>query len=426
MSGICLDLSPVGMSTEFDGSPDALESGAQTLRSTATTLDAAAANIRRLTENGNELESQAFSALAERSSEVHGTMGKVALRYRLMATATQKFAEVLRTEQQTAARLVGEAAEARNAYTHASQQHSQARLLARDPEPSSQQRALVLSQQANVAANRANAGLESAKQQLRAAAQRVNDANKSASEEIRSAMEVSGLDDTLWDKICYVGAKIGEAAAAAAKWIWDNIDTICLVLDIVALVLMFIPGLGTVAGGVLKALTVLTRVARGISIARQGLGAIEQFRQGDVAGGVGAVAMIGAGFVLGKAVGKSHYVRGKSARLANKTFSHGGKGRPELLYQTRIGRGLHDLGERFGGPTFPKGTPLPSDFVTRHVERTTTAIRHGLIRAAEITTEVVVDKAGRRTLDRATAEGEGRPYGFTTSDQSGVTMGGRV
>ncbi len=423
MSGICLDLSPVGMSTEFDGSPDALESGAQTLRSTATTLDAAAANIRRLTENGNELESQAFSALAERSSEVHGTMGKVALRYRLMATATQKFAEVLRTEQQTAARLVGEAAEARNAYTHASQQHSQARLLARDPEPSSQQRALVLSQQANVAANRANAGLESAKQQLRAAAQRVNDANKSASEEIRSAMEVSGLDDTLWDKICYVGAKIGEAAAAAAKWIWDNIDTICLVLDIVALVLAFIPGIGTAAGALIKAVTILARVAKGVSLIKTAVEGVEKAQQGDGWGAVGSFAKIGLTLAAGpiaKKVGSASKVG--TDQIAKKMFSIDSSGK---IQQTAVGRGIHNLAERFAGPTFPAGTPLPSNFVSQHIGRTTALIQGTFTGAIEKGTKVLVKDVLPAVVEAITPKPP-RPYCFTTSGQSGVTIGGRV
>ncbi len=413
MSSFCVDLSSVGMSTEFDGSPDALASGAQTLRTSASSLDEAARNIRMLTEQGSELESEAFGALAEKSRDLHGTLAGVALRYRMMATAAQNFSDVLRTEQGNALRLLDEAAGAQRAYSSARGRHEYAKSLARDPDPTSQQRAVELAQRAGADASRANATLMAAKQQLLAAAGRIKEANETASGVVRTAMEMSGLNDSFWEKLAYLGGKIAEVAMVVGTWIWDHIDTICLVLDVLSLVLMFIPGIGTVAGGAIKLavglIKVLTTVAHTISkvkmVAEIGDDALEG-RWDQVGSGV---LKFGLSFAIGKAakgISTSRWAKSATARIANKLFSHGGQGRPEVLYQTTVGRGIHNLGEYFGGPTFPAGTPLPTNFLTQHIERTTRTIRDGLTKTGEVviknTANWALDQVFKKPVSRRT------------------------
>ncbi|HNV11157.1 MAG TPA: hypothetical protein PKN27_07485, partial [Propionibacteriaceae bacterium] len=77
-----------------------------------------------------------------------------------------------------------------------------------------------------------------------------------------------------------------------------------------------------------------------------------------------------------------------------------------VLYQTTVGRGIHNLGEYFGGPTFPAGTPLPTNFLTQHIERTTRTIRDGLTKTGEVviknTANWALDQVFKKPVSRRT------------------------
>lgn len=428
MSTFCLDMSSVGFPTEFNGSPDVLEGGARTLRDTAKQLGDAARNIQRLTEQGNEMESEAYGALADRSSAVYTTMIDAATRYRMMATAAQNFASVLREEQGNAVRLMDEVGDAQRAQSSAQSLYQEARISARDLDPAAQQRALELHSQGTRAMISANASLSAAKQQLQAAADRIHQANVKASNEVKTAMEVSGLDDSLWDKIVYLGEKISEVAFAVGKWIWDNIDTICLVLQVVALVLQFIPGIGNVAGGLLMGIGYALTVAKTISFAKKTWEITDDALEGRYAEVGAGVLKLGLSFAIGKgisALGKTGLVKKLTGSAANKIFGHGSSSSPGVINQTPVGRAIHDLGERFGGPTFPAGTPLPTNFVSQHIERTTSAIQDGLTDVAVFGAKKLVDQITTSVVDSAFSKPtQAKTYCLVTSGTTVLPGGG--
>lgn len=383
MSRFCEDLSIVGMSTEFDGCPETLDSGARTLRTTSQKLNEAASSIRKLTECGNEMESQAYGALAERSREVHDSMNKVAMRYRMMATAVSTFADVLRTEQGNARRILVDAREAKAARDRARSRYCLIQEMARTADPCTLDEARRQATETRNAYVQADTCLGNARQAIRAAAQRIKEANHKASCTIRTAMEVSGLNDSFWDKLADLGSKIWKGICAVAKFIWKHIDKICLALDIIATVIAFIPGVGTLAGLGMKLFLGLGRMAlkgaKALSALRKGSRVLSGICKAAGRGAASAVVKIGAGiqkaFKFGKKISKG--IDTFAERFAKKAFSINGG----VIQQTRFGRMIHNLGERFGGPTFRKGTPLPPDFLTQHINRTTEAIQRGTSKA---------------------------------------------
>lgn len=425
------DLSVINRSNELDGDPDELDSLARVFETNADAISNASTSIRKLTMQGNDLESEAFGSLAEKARKIDSGLYQTATRYRSMAQAVRGFSRVLREEQSAAN---GHLEGARNAYRderRAATDYATAQVMTRSVDESSRQQGMDLGRSARAQHQAAQSNLRANKAKLNAAIDRVRNANVAASGKVQDAMEQSGLDDTLLDKVVEVGKKALAIAKTVGQWVWDNLETISLVVKVLAVVTAGVPILGAVMGALSTGLLVAVKIKGFIKTGTTIWSVGRDISEGNYSGAAKTALTFGANYVAGKVIGAASKSVSKAAgsAISKQMYSVSADG---SLQSTAVGRQIHETVMKYGPKMIADGDPLPADFASMHINRTTKVIedvvtagtnkvvKDGLKSVYRPVRDVVVDEvSGWLTpLDR-------RPYLYETCHIGGSSFGGR-
>ncbi len=261
------DLSFAGVGDQLEGDPAGIRDGAADMHRAGENLGNAARAVNKLVSSSDEIVSKAFDAIGEKAGIATSKLSDAGHRYRRIAEELNGFAAVLETEQANARRHAETAQEAKGRMDRAEAAYNKARVKAMTVDQDAQNSAVADAEQASSHFDSANADYSQAISSIQAAASRVAEANNKAASAIESISNVSGLEDSFLDRLCAAVKAVVDTIVKIGKWIWDNIDTICLVLDIVSLVLMCIPGVNAAVGAlklIVTAVNFLSKAAKAI------------------------------------------------------------------------------------------------------------------------------------------------------------------
>ena len=262
--GLGCDVSFAGVGNNLDGEPSEIQDGAKRMTTAGNQLIDASHAVDKLVNSSDEITSDAFKAIGEKGVVATQQLRAAGMRYQGMARALQEFAGVLDEEQRKARAAVQRAQAAKQRRDAARQNYENARKAARTFDKEAQKAAVDHATKAVEQHKAADCDYQKEVKIIQDAASRVQEANKDACSKLVTASDNAGLDDSLFDKLKDFVSKVVNIVVKIGKWIWDHIDEICMVLDIVCFVLAFVPGLN-LAAGVVKALTTLARVANALS-----------------------------------------------------------------------------------------------------------------------------------------------------------------
>jgi hypothetical protein len=262
--GLGCDVSFAGVGNNLDGEPSEIQDGAKRMTTAGNQLIDASHAVDKLVNSSDEITSDAFKAIGEKGVVATKQLRAAGMRYQGMARALQEFAGVLDEEQRKARAAVQRAQAAKQRRDAAKQNYENARKAARTFDKEAQKAAVDHATKAVEQHKAADCDYQKEVKIIRDAASRVQEANKDACSKLVTASDNAGLDDSLFDKLKDFVSKVVNIVVKIGKWIWDHIDEICMVLDIVSFVLAFIPGLNAIAG----ALKTLTMVAKLLSKAK--------------------------------------------------------------------------------------------------------------------------------------------------------------
>lgn len=407
------DLSPIGKSNELDGEPGNLNKMVRAFRTNADAISDANLNIQKLTIQGNEMESKAFGALAEKAREIDSGMQKAALRYRLMATAIGSFSSVLREEQSKVGEVLENTRQAQRTEAQAKADYETARSWVRSVDESTREQGLELGDAAASRHASAQSSIAHNKARLLDAITRVREANGTASEKVKNAMESSDLDDSLIDKIVDAGKKVIEAVKNVGKWIWDNLEVITLAVKLIALVTAPIPGVGAVFGAVAAGLVIAVKIKTAITTVKTAVSIVKDVAEGNYSEAGKAALTLGISLVAKKLIGKA------AGSVSQRMYSLSKEG---VLQSTEAGRQVHQVVMKWGPEMLKDSDPLPEDFASMHINRTTgvindvvkTGLSH-LVKAGKSAVETIGEEA---SADQSRST-ELRPYASVTCGAGG-------
>jgi hypothetical protein len=297
---VCHDWSPLKYSADpIPGDPDQVEAAAKSYATTADSVNQVSDYLANL--DGDGQRSDTITALMARSRELSGQLLSVSGRYSETAAALLYYAPELRAAQAMADSAISEGAPAES-------QRKQAANNAQDIylgwmttlDPNS---AKEFEDSYNVAKQRASAAayeVSLARNKVEEAIRRRDAAAEHAKSLIESAIVNSPMTDSVLDKFKEVLDKAADILTKVGKWIWDNIDTISLVLTVAAAVLAFIPGLDVIA----PVLLALSKVATIIGRVKAAAGVVKSVTTAVKTGDWSGVVATGAAALAGWAVGK--------------------------------------------------------------------------------------------------------------------------
>ena len=262
--GLGCDVSFAGVGNNLDGEPSEIQDGAKRMTTAGNQLIDASHAVDKLVNSSDEITSDAFKAIGEKGVVATKQLRAAGMRYQGMARALHEFAGVLEEEQRKARAAAQRAQAAKQRRDAAKQNYENACKAARTFDKEAQKAAVDHATKAVEQHKAADCDYQKEVKIIQDAASRVQEANKDACSKLVTASDNAGLDDSLFDKLKDFVSKVVNIVVKIGKWIWDHIDEICMVLDIVCFVLAFVPGLN-LAAGVVKALTTLARVANALS-----------------------------------------------------------------------------------------------------------------------------------------------------------------
>ena len=320
---VCHDWSPLKYSSDpIPGDPDQVESAASSYATTADTINEVSDYLANL--DGDGQRSDTITALMARSRELSGQLLSVSGRYSETASALRYYAPELRAAQAMADSAISEGAPAESQRKQAAsnaQDIYQGWMTTLDPNTAkefedsyrmAQQRATAAAHEVSVARNK-----------VEEAIRRRDAAAEHAKSLIESAIVNSPMNDSVLDRFKEVLDKAADILTKVGKWIWDNIDTISLVLSIAAVVVAFIPGLNVIA----PVLELLANGASALAKAKAVVGVaqavVKGATTGDWTGAISLGAASLAGFALGKVGGAIASHTGGIGALANAVMSKG-------------------------------------------------------------------------------------------------------
>ncbi len=315
----CHDWSLLGYGSDpIPGDPDAVEAAAKSYASTSDTILQVSDYLANL--DGSGQQSKTITALKARSRELSGQLQNVSTRYSETAAALRYYAPELRAAQEIAdaAFAQGEPAERerKEAAQNAWNLWSGWKVTL---EPSQAKQFEDSYYLAKHQAENAKHNVDAAKTKIQEAIRRRDDAANAAKSMISTAINNSPVTDSLLDKFKEVFDKGVEILTNVGKWIYDNIDTISLVLTIAATVVAFIPGLNVIAPALFflsKVATVISKVKSVITVVKSIVTAV---KTGDFSGLVASGAAALAGMAVGKLGGA---IAGKLASGAKSLAGH--------------------------------------------------------------------------------------------------------
>ena len=262
--GLGCDVSFAGVGNNLDGEPAEIQDGAKRMTTAGNQLIDASHAVDKLVNSSDEITSDAFKAIGEKGLVATKQLRAAGMRYQGMARALQEFAGILDEEQRKARAAAQRAQGAKQRKEAARQNYENARQAARTFDKNAQKTAVDNASKAADQYKAADGDYQKEVKIIQDAARRVQEANKDACSKLVTASDNAGLDDSFFDKLKDFVSKVVNIVVEIGKWIWEHIDEICMVLDIVCFVLAFVPGLN-LAAGVVKALTTLARVANTVS-----------------------------------------------------------------------------------------------------------------------------------------------------------------
>lgn len=302
-------------SDPITGDPGSVDAHAQHYTATAQNLERAQSNLDNL-QSDDLTCSEAVEAILARAREMSGLLQAIEVRYVTIGDALKVYAPSLKEAQRVSAEAVAEATAAAQRKRSSAQAANEAALRYKSFDEAERTRAQEDYYTYKAAAARAQGDIDDAKAKVLAAIASRDEAASGAESRIRSVIDESAVNDTVADKIANFLADAGEVIGNVLKWIWDNIDTICLVLDLIAVVLA-LTGIGGPVAAVLKVVSTLARGARAISMAKKGVaflsGVVTGVRTGDWSTALNAGMSLGISFVSAKA---GRYLSKKAGALA--------------------------------------------------------------------------------------------------------------
>lgn len=303
------DWTPLCAGDPIPGSPDVLDRSAATFRTNAANIGQAIANLARL-DCREENYSVAILKIMEKADSVAISLTEVQERYRTLSTEVTGYATTLRQSQATSLRALERATEAARRKNEAWRRIAAAQPGTLSIDQAVRDQAVYDHNRAVTDLRGANGEVASARALLQAAIQERDAAAEKAASRIHEEIDSSSINDTVSDHVANVIGTIGTWVATGLKWIWDHIDTICLVLDVISLVLLA-TGVAAPAGAFLKGLTLtvsaLSKGAKVLQLVKKsayfGSSIAEAQRTGQwgpVVSAGGSLAIAGVGFAGGK------------------------------------------------------------------------------------------------------------------------------
>jgi len=302
---------PLCPSDPIPGSPDVLDRNAALFRTSAANAGNAITNLARL-DCRDENYSEAILKIMEKADSVAASLTKVKVRYEAMDKALSLYAPKLREAQATSLTALNNATEAAKRKNEAWGRIWEAKPRTLSPDAAVRDQAVYDYNRAVSDFGHAKAEVASAKALLAQAIGVRNEAGDTAAAVVRDAVkESSSLNDGFWDQVGQALSTIGKAIVTSAKWVWDNIDAICMVLDAVSLILAF-TGVGAPFAGAIQLVKNVARVAQWVSKAKKvievGVGVLHGVRTGDWGPAITDGARLAVSVALPAALGK--YTKG--------------------------------------------------------------------------------------------------------------------
>lgn len=248
------------------GSPDEVERSAAAYQSSAANLQRAASNLRRL-RSANETCSEAVDAIMAKADAAAGTLEQVRERYDTIAGALRTYAPELRQAQATSIRAVGLASAAARRRDAAHARNEAARWRSVTVDPQVRDEALREYHESKADYEHASGDVESAKALLRTAISQRDAAGAKAASAITADTQNSPLNDTVGDYLSAAWEKISKVVIDVAKWVWDHIDQISLVLNLLSAIfppLGVLATIANIAAGIKQGLALYRAVETGI------------------------------------------------------------------------------------------------------------------------------------------------------------------
>ncbi len=322
------------------GCPATVEDGAAAYQRTAQDLSSGARALSTMVGSTEAIVMKTMDAIREDADDVRAGMSELVGRYSMAHAALRDYGPALRRAQDQARAAAADAIGAKRRYgMHVEEVQAQRRAML-SFEADQRSRAVEQAQMATTRANYANAELQSAHDRIAAAIAQRDEAAERAVGLIRDGDELCALKDTWQDRaqeVVALGlATLGAAGKAVVqgiidfgKLVWEHIDTIALVLDVIAIGLgvaaLAFPPLAVVAAGFRFA----GWGARAISTVKTAAGVARDASEGNGAGAIVGVVAIGAsvalpGFLKGRVLSK--VATPKVIRdMSNPTLQWGGR-----------------------------------------------------------------------------------------------------
>ena len=292
-------------SDPIPGSPEVLEGVAATYGSSAENLGRAAENLKRL-RSGDQTRSEAVEKIMEKALATSGTLLQVQSRYHTISRALNAYAPELREAQRLSIEAAEAAGPAARRRATARTDNEQARWRTVTFDQGARDQALEDYHRTKSEYLAADAEVNAARAKLDAAIKKRNAAGDKAKNDIGDALKDSPLNDSIGDYLSAAWETIKKVTGAVLEWLWDHIDEICLVIDILSVILA-LTGVGGPVAAALQVLSKAAKVAHVLANIKQGIQLVDYGLQGLRTGNwgplVSAVVAIGIGKVLGKGIG---------------------------------------------------------------------------------------------------------------------------
>lgn len=291
------------------GCPDTVEEGAAAYKKTAQDLSSGARALTTMVDSTEAIVMKTMDAIRGDADEVRTGMSELVGRYSMAHSALRDYGPALRKAQDQARAAAAEAMEAKRRYSmHVDELQAHRRAML-SFEAEQRSRAVEQAQMATTRANAANADLQSAHDRIAAAIARRDEAGEHAAGRIESGDELCGLKDSWQDRAQEVvteGLGYLDAARKAVvqgiidvgKWVWEHIDEISVVLDVIAIGL----AVAALAFPLLAPFAAAAKLAavgtRAIGTLKNVVGVARDVSDGDAIGAVVGVASLAAAFFL--------------------------------------------------------------------------------------------------------------------------------
>lgn len=296
------------------GDPDLVNEHVSNFRRTAETCGQVATKLRSLRSADNNISEAVTKILGRADSTAQG-MDSAKLRYESMARGLAAYSPILAGAQTKSAAALTDCLAAAAAQKAAASAQAKAKQRLNDVDDATRKQASEDVVTHGAAAERQQTAYNEARGRILQAISERDAGATAAASQINMDLERDPLQDSFWDKLV-------NFVTSIATWVWENIDTICLVLDLLAIVL----ALTGVGGPIAAVLMMVSKAAKLLSTIKTVVTIYQAASEGDW----GKVALIGGSYLLGKGLsaGSSKLVSKFGAKYASSAASSVTAGQP--------------------------------------------------------------------------------------------------